>query len=64
VKIAIEVKDRGEGDAIRLALGDPTTRAFVVVMGVLLPLTSGGRRRVLSFIADQLEEDKQEQINA
>lgn len=52
MKIRIEVKDRAEGDAIQLALGDPETRAFVVIVGTLLPFSDRAKRRILEFVAD------------
>lgn len=58
MKTAIEVKDRGEGLAIKTALEDPTVRAFVVTVGVLLPLDAGGRRRVLNYVQDRFLSDE------
>jgi len=57
MKTTIEVKDRKEADLIRTALDDPTTRAFVQVVGALLPLTPRERQRVMSFVADKVGED-------
>lgn len=59
MKTTIEVKDRKEADAIKTALEDPTTRAFVVVVGTLLPLTIRERKRVMTFVADKLEDEQQ-----
>lgn len=58
MKMAIDVKNKGEGDAIKTALDDPTTRAFVLVMGAVLPLSEAGRRRVLAFVYDKYVTDK------
>lgn len=55
MRMAIEVKDRGEGNAIKTALEDPVTRALVVTVGLLQPLDDGGRRRVLNYVIDKLE---------
>ncbi len=55
--IRIPVKDKAEGDNIARALNDPTTRAFVVIVGVLLPLGDRARTRVLSFINDKADEE-------
>jgi len=57
MKIKIDVKDDREAQAIRAALNDKTTRAFVVVVGNLLSLSSDrARARVLNFVADELDE--------
>lgn len=58
MKANIDVKDRREADAIKLALEDSAVRAFVVVMGTLKSLPSDrARRRVLQYVHDRLEED-------
>jgi hypothetical protein len=51
------VKNKHEGELLRAGLADPTVRAFVQVMGALAPLSEGGRRRVLSFVADKMAEE-------
>lgn len=57
MKIRIDVTDRAEGEAIRAALHDPETRAFVVTLGTLLQLPSDrARERVMRFVADKLDE--------
>lgn len=56
MKTNIEVKDRREGDAIRTALDDPTTRAMVICVGLLMPLSERARKRVLNFVMDKLED--------
>jgi hypothetical protein len=56
-KTHIEVANRKEGNLIRIALGDKTVRAFVLVMGNLIQLpTDRARGRVLRHVADYLEE--------
>jgi hypothetical protein len=60
MKSTIEVKDRKEADLIKTALDDPTTRAFVQVVGALLPLSPKARQRVMMFVAGELEEEKSE----
>jgi hypothetical protein len=55
--IHLEVKDKAEGENIARALNDPMTRAFVVIVGALLPLGDRARTRVLSFINDKVNED-------
>jgi len=54
--IHLEVKDKAEGENIARALNDPMTRAFVVIVGALLPLGDRARTRVLSFINDKVNE--------
>jgi hypothetical protein len=57
MKAAIDVKNRREGESIRAGLEDPAVRAFVIVMGTLRALPSDrARQRVLSFVADHMEE--------
>ena len=57
MKANIEVKDRKEAEQIRTGLEDPTTRAFVTVMGVLAALPSDrARARVLNFVRDYFDE--------
>lgn len=55
--VRIEVKDKGEADAITTALNDPATRAFVVIVGSLLPFGDRARTRILNFVNDTLDED-------
>jgi hypothetical protein len=58
MKVGIDCHDRREGELIRVALADPEVRAFVKVMGVLLPLSSDrARARVLSYVTDQMDEE-------
>jgi hypothetical protein len=60
MKANIDVKDRREADAIKLALEDSAVRAFVVVMGTLKSLpTDRARRRVLQYVHDRLEEESE-----
>jgi hypothetical protein len=54
--IRVEVKDKSEGEAILAALQDPETRAFVVVVGTLLPFSDRRRKRVLEYVADSLSD--------
>jgi hypothetical protein len=57
VEVTIDVKDRAEGERLKVALQDETVRACVNVMVVLLPLPTHARNRVLAFVANQLHED-------
>lgn len=48
MKMTIDVRSREEGDAIRLAMEDPETRAHMVITGLLLQLPDmEARSRVL-----------------
>jgi len=57
MKVSIDVKDKTEAENLRRALADPMTRAFVLIVGALLPLGDEARTRVLSFVNDTLNED-------
>ena len=60
MKTRIDVRNKQEGRQIRCALDDPQVRAFVLVMGALIPLGSDrARERVLRFVADRAEEECQ-----
>lgn len=52
----ITVANRDEKLALEAGLGDQQVRAFVTVVGLLLPLSERARRRVLAFVSDQLDE--------
>jgi hypothetical protein len=55
MKINLDVQSRAEGDAIKIALDDPTTRAIITISGILLELPDvGARRRVLGWFVDQI----------
>lgn len=57
MKVAIEVKDRKEADAVKLAMEDPAIKAFVIVMGTLNRLPSQrAKERVLRFVKDHIDE--------
>ncbi|OLE54195.1 MAG: hypothetical protein AUG51_09395 [Acidobacteria bacterium 13_1_20CM_3_53_8] len=59
MKTTIEVQSKKEGELIKRALDDPETRAFVQIVGALLPFTQRTRTRVLNFVKDQLEEEEE-----
>lgn len=61
MKVAIEVKDRAEGDRIKSALEDDVTRAVVNVMGALQPLPVGDRRQALTFVSMRLDATEAQQ---
>ena len=65
-RVEIEVKDRKEARAIRLAVEDPEIKAFLIVSGILKQLsTDGARARVLAFVRDFLDEQvKRKERNA
>lgn len=56
MKTTIEVKDRKEAEAIKTGLEDPAVRAFVVITGMLKPLTKRTQVRILSYVKDHFEE--------
>lgn len=58
----IEVENRKEADLIKRGLADPEVRAFVKVVGALLPLSERARVRVLRFVADQVDEERNETV--
>jgi len=62
MKTTIDVESRREADLIKTALNDPITRAFVQVMGALLPLSHRDQIRVLNFVSDKLAEAKEEKV--
>jgi len=62
MKATIEVKDRKEADAVRVGLEDPAVRAFVVIIGLLLPMTQRQRKRVLQYVMDKIDEDAEGKI--
>ena len=57
MKTTIDVENRGEADRVKTALNDPATRAFVNVIGALLPLQPKARQRVVRFVTEQLAEE-------
>lgn len=52
MKSAIEVSSRNEASAIQAALGDPSIKAFVTMIGALQPLTDVEKLRALSYFHD------------
>ncbi len=64
MKVAIEVKDRSEGDRVKAAMEDPTTRAMVNVVGALMPLSTKAQSRVMRYVAEKLEDDATDAANA
>lgn len=55
--VKIEVKDAAEAENIQRALTDVPTRAFVNIVGALLPLGKSARTRVLTFVNDTMNEN-------
>jgi hypothetical protein len=60
----LEVQNEAEGAAIKTAMKDPATRAFVLVMGSLLPLDQAARERVLTFTQSKLASSRQKERDA
>lgn len=58
MKTTIEVQSKQEGELIKTALDDPTTRAFVQIIGALLPFSPKARARILAFVNDNLEQEQ------
>ena len=56
MKVSIDVKDKREGEAIRAGLADPVTRAIVVILGTLAPLSHHTKARVLNYVHDYFIE--------
>jgi len=57
VKVTVEVKDRSEAQAVRIAMADPEVHAFVVFVGVLMQLDGDrARLRVLEYVRDHFDE--------
>jgi hypothetical protein len=54
----IEVKNSYEAEVIARALAEPDLRAFILVAGALRSLSPRGRRRVLDYVADLVDENK------
>lgn len=57
MRVGVEVGSRQEGVALQVAMADPATRAFVLVVGTLLPLSPSQRSRVLGYVTEQLADD-------
>lgn len=64
MKATINVESKKEADLIKTALDDPTTRAFVQVVGALLPLSPRARQRVMDFVTDKLAEETEQHKTA
>lgn len=59
MKTPIEVANRGEGEALRRGLSDPTVRGFVLTMAALADLpTDRSRTRVLNYLHSRLDEER------
>jgi hypothetical protein len=46
-----------EAQRMQRALEDPMVRAFVSIVGAMLPLSDRARTRVLTFMNDKLDEE-------
>ena len=56
MKVAFDVKDRAEGDRVKVAMGDETARALMTITGALMPLSVRDRKRVLAFVESGFED--------
>ena len=59
MKATIDVESRSEGERLRQGLEDPSVRAFVQIIGVLKPMSERARARVMQYVVDKLDEDKE-----
>lgn len=58
MKVAVDLRDRAEGDRVRAVMTDAVGRAVVNVYGELLQLANPKDRiRVLNFVADTVLQD-------
>ena len=64
MKATIDVKNREEAKHIATAMEDPATRALVIIIGALLSLSTGERRRVMQWVTDRLQEEEDNGTNA
>jgi hypothetical protein len=55
-RLTLDVKDAAEFEAIARALEDLEIRTFVLIVGTLLPFTPRERQRMMTFVADKLDE--------
>lgn len=58
-RVTLEFKNEAEARAVAAAMEDPATRAMVLVVGTLLPLSHAARQRVLTFTQSKLSEQDQ-----
>jgi len=56
MRLSIDVKDKKEREALRVALEDSEVRAFVVCVGVLMPYSDRARGRMLQYVADAIAD--------
>lgn len=55
-RITVEVKTHEQATAIRRALEDPASKALMITVGLLLPLSVRAQARTLQFVADHFDE--------
>ncbi len=58
-KIEFEVDSEQQAAAIERAMTDPEVRAFVIVVGALMPHTPRARSRMLAYVQDQIDEERE-----
>jgi hypothetical protein len=56
--VRLPCRSQLEADAILRAWQDPELRAFVLIVGFLLPLDSNARERIVRFTRECLEDDQ------
>ena len=56
-RLTLDVKDAAEFEAIERALKDQEIRTFILIVGTLLPFTPRERQRVMTYVADKLDEE-------
>lgn len=59
MKATVEVSDRREAEMIRSGLEDPETRAYVIITGALAFLTPRARLRVMQYVTDRLDDNRE-----
>lgn len=58
MKVAVQVKDKSEGERLQEAISDPATRALMNVVAALMPLGTRDRQRVLAFVENSFSDDQ------
>lgn len=59
IKVEVFAKDEREAEAIRRAMQESDVRAFVIIVGTLLPMSTRARERILDFTADYLDDNNE-----
>lgn len=56
MKIEVECQNKEERRAIEAALADPAVRAYVLTVGLLIPLSQRARQRVINYLVDVVND--------